>query len=101
MSSRLLTNASQNTTGTEIIEISQNRNLHLSQVRSIYSWGTLGANAIIHIDAQPFENGPWISAARIDADSFQTVIAAQIRGYALRGRVAGGDGTTDVNLYLI
>ena len=101
MSNRLLTNAAQNSTGSVELDTAHNLNLQYSPLRSIYTWGTLGAGAVVHVDALESIDGEWISAAQISSSNFNTVVALQVRAVALRGRVVGGDGTTSVNLKVL
>lgn len=102
MTQKLLAAAPLNTTGTEILDVGHRMNVNQTQLFSIYTWGTLGAGATVHVDALPeFGGATWVSAAQIDSTNFNKVLALQVRAIALRGRVAGGDGTTAVTMVVL
>lgn len=97
---KLLANTPQATTGSVELDIAHRMNLAQSQVYSLFTWGTLGAGATVHLDATP-DGTNWISAAQINSANFNTVVAVQVRALKVRGRVDGGDGTTDVDMMIM
>lgn len=100
MSNKLLTNAGGAVTGTEILGTSHLLNVHQTQVKSIYTYGTLDG-ATIFVDARAEPNGTWVPAVEIDNTNFGKVLSAQLRAYELRGRTTGGGGSSDITLIVL